>query len=506
MSEATRPAGLLPPWKVAELPAPPAFTFRNVLAVVGPGTIALSMSIGTGEWILGPMVTVKYGFSMMWIVLLGILFQLFMNLEFIRYTVYTGEPTVNGFMRMWPAPVAWAGIYIVLALCQLAWPAWAKSSAAVIFALVKGHLPGEVPGVDDSTALYVMGVIPFLATIMIVSVGGKTERMLEIVNKIMVVFVLGFLVVMCVLFVKPAIWGQALVGHLGLGSTPEGFRFELIPKGADFVLLAGFAGFAANGGIGNVMTSNWIRDKGYGMGSVVGYISTAIGGRKVNVSPVGSVFETTPENLSRWRAWWKYLHVDQTVVWAVGCFLGMFLNVILAKAIMPAGQQISGVQVGAFQAKFLAEHGGPILWYLTLLNGFWILFGSQLSIVDGFVRLTTDIFWSGSSKVREIAKGDIRKVYYSLLVLFAIWGCIAMQLEGGKLVRIASNAAAFILVIAGTHVLFLNRRFLPRELQSPVPLRIGVALGVVFYAIFSTLSVGQQLGWWGTPSGAGGGH
>jgi hypothetical protein len=35
----------LPPWRVADLPAPPPFTLRNVLAVIGPGTIALSMSI-----------------------------------------------------------------------------------------------------------------------------------------------------------------------------------------------------------------------------------------------------------------------------------------------------------------------------------------------------------------------------------------------------------------------------------------------------------------------------
>lgn len=493
MSDPTADAGKLPPWTVKELPAPPAFTFKNVLAVIGPGTIALSMSIGTGEWILGPMVTVKYGFSLMWIVLLGIVFQLFMNLEFIRYTVYTGEPTVNGFMRTKPGPAFWAVIYILLALCQLGWPAWAKGSAAVIFAMAKGRLPEAA----DSTALYVMGVIPFLVTILVVSVGGKTERMLEIVNKFMVIFVLGFLVTMCVWIVPGHIWAEAFLGH---------FKFLSIPETADFVLLAGFAGFAANGGIGNVMTSNWIRDKGYGMGSVVGYISTAIGGRKVNVSPVGSVFEMTPENLSRWRTWWKYLHVDQTVVWAVGCFLGMYLNVMLAKAIIPAGEELKGFQVGAFQAKFLAEHGGQILWYLTLLNGFWILFGSQLSIVDGFVRLTTDIFWSGSAKVREFAKGDIRKVYYTLLLVFAVWGCIAMQMEGGKLVKIASNAAAFILVIAGSHVLFLNRRFLPREIRAPVWLSVGVALGVVFYAFFSTMSVGQQLGLWGSPGAPGGGH
>ena len=55
------PSGRLGPWNVADLPAPPKFNFRNVMAVIGPGTIALSMSIGSGEWLMGPTVTVKYG-------------------------------------------------------------------------------------------------------------------------------------------------------------------------------------------------------------------------------------------------------------------------------------------------------------------------------------------------------------------------------------------------------------------------------------------------------------
>ena len=131
------------PWSVKDLPEPRPFTFRNILAVVGPGAIALSVSIGTGEWILGPGVVVDYGATLMWIVTLSVLFQLVLNLHFIRYTVYTGEPVVNGFMRTKPGPVFWAVVYIALALCQLGWPAWAASSAAPLFTYFSGHLPSE---------------------------------------------------------------------------------------------------------------------------------------------------------------------------------------------------------------------------------------------------------------------------------------------------------------------------------------------------------------------------
>jgi hypothetical protein len=36
--------GALPPWDVADLPAPPPFAFRNVLKVIGPGAIMAATS------------------------------------------------------------------------------------------------------------------------------------------------------------------------------------------------------------------------------------------------------------------------------------------------------------------------------------------------------------------------------------------------------------------------------------------------------------------------------
>ncbi len=481
--------GKLPPWNIADLPQPRPFGFRNALAVIGPGVIVLSTSIGTGEWLLGPANVVKYGFSVMWIVTLGIFFQLVLNLQFVRYTMYTGEPVVNGFMRTRPGPWFWGFVYIVLALCQVGWPAWAANSAPTIFATFAGHLPTAA----DAQTIQWIGIGTFLLCIVIVAFGGKVERMLEWVNWFMVVFILIFLVVVNILFVKPGVWWEAIIGHFAF--TADG-RFMPIPPGADWILLGAFAGFAGNGGIGNVWTSNYIRDKGFAMGSVVGYIPSAFGGKVVKVSPVGSVFPTTTENMSRWRVWMKYLHVDQTVVWAGGCVLGMFLNVTLARALIPPGTNMEGLGAGAIQAQALADAAGTrVLWFMTLLNGFWILFGSQLTIVDGFVRLSTDILWTGSARVRAWARDDIRRVYYTLLVVFALWGCAAINLTRPFiLVKIAANAAGFILVVAGIHILFL-RRMIPREVRGSPWQAALIVLSVVFSAFFFSMNVADALGW-----------
>ena len=101
-TQAPRRPGALPAWASADLPAPPPFTPRNVLRVIGPGAILLATAIGGGEWLVGPAAGVKYGTTIMGVATIAILLQLVFNLEAIRYTLYTGEPIYTGFMRLAP--------------------------------------------------------------------------------------------------------------------------------------------------------------------------------------------------------------------------------------------------------------------------------------------------------------------------------------------------------------------------------------------------------------------
>ena len=84
--------GCLPNWETGDLPEPLAFTLPNILKTIGPGAILLAGSIGGGEWIIGPLTTVRYGTGILWVATLGIFLQMIFNLEAIRYTLYTGEP------------------------------------------------------------------------------------------------------------------------------------------------------------------------------------------------------------------------------------------------------------------------------------------------------------------------------------------------------------------------------------------------------------------------------
>ena len=143
--------GALPPWTQADLPEPRPFSLVNSLKTIGPGAILLAAAIGGGEWIVGPMMVVSYGPSILWIATAAILLQSLFNLEGIRYTLYTGEPILTGVMRLSPGPAMWATVYGLLAVTQLATPALAKGCAAVLFAAYQHRLPEEG---DESTASY----------------------------------------------------------------------------------------------------------------------------------------------------------------------------------------------------------------------------------------------------------------------------------------------------------------------------------------------------------------
>jgi hypothetical protein len=479
--DATLPAdhGELPRWEVSELPAPPPFGFRNMLKVIGPGAIMAATSIGGGEWLVGPAAAVKYSSSIFLMATVAILLQVIFNLEAIRYTLYTGEPIYGGIMRLRPGPRFWAGFYTLLGFLQLGLPALAGSAAATLF----GAWMGRMPGAPDQVVQAWIASALIIFVVLVLSFGGTIERMLEYFAWTMLGVVFLFLIVVNVAFVPLAHWWETFTGF---------FSFAGLPKPIDWGLIGALAATAGSGGIGNLTVTNWVRDKGFGMGAKVGAIPSAVGGHEIQLSHVGTVFPTTPENMARWREWLRYVHADQLWVWGLFCFCGMFLNVNLATAIIPHGTDLQGLAAGAYQAEYLSKIW-PGFWFLTLFNGFWILFKTQLGNTDILVRTITDAVWMSSSSARAWKPG-IRAIYYGILVVFSVWGLIAIHSASPfTLFKILANMAGIVLLIAGVQIFLVNRRFLPAAVRPPLWREAGLLLCSAFYAFFAFFVVRDLL-------------
>jgi len=469
----------LAPWSVAELPAPPLTKGMGFLGVIGPGAIILGASIGSGEWLLGPAAFVKYGMSLLWITSVAAFLQTVLNTELIRYTLYTGEPALVGFMRTKPHATFWACVYALFYFLQVGWPAWAGAAAGAIFYL----FGGELAGAAHASTVYWIGAGVFMTCVLILLSGRRIERTLELLNWVLVVMILGGLTLLCLFFANGSRWIEAGLGFFGF-SVPTG-QFSFFPVGVDWFLIGAFAAYSAAGGVVNLTLSNWARDKGFGMGKVVGFIPAAIGGQAIPLAHTGSTFRVTAESLTHWRSWWRIVQVDQWGVFFVGALLGMGLPAILYTSFLRAGEDIRDLAIATALADAMAAQSGAMVGFLVAMMSVWMLFKTQLDVLEGTVRAVTDILWTGSDRIHHWTGGEVRLVYYSVLAAVVTWGVIALGLaQPIILLQLSANIAGVVFVISALHILYVNTTFLPKELQPPLWRRLALVLMALFYGFF----------------------
>jgi hypothetical protein len=447
--------------------------------------IVLGVSIGGGEFLLGPAAFVRHGLSLLWIVPVAVVFQTLFNTEVMRYTMATGEPVFTGFMRTAPSPSFWAWVYSGLYFLQIGWPGPAGTAAAAIFFLVARRLPGD----GDVNTIYSIGVAAFLVCTGILSVGKRVERTLELLNWVLVAAILGGFLVLAVVFVPAGTWVAAGLGFAGFNA--ETGRFEFFPAGTDLLLLGALAAYSGSGGVVNLTLSNWARDKGYGMAEHAGYIPAAVGGRKVHLAHTGFTFGPGVEAAARWQGWWRLVRADQWGVFCCGAILGMLLPALLYVTFLPRGTDIQNLAISAALASAIGAAAGPIAAGAIAFLGAWLLFKTQLDLLEGMVRVLTDILWTGSRRVRAWRGGDVRAVYYSVMAAVVLWAAVALRLaQPIVLLLIAANVAAGVFVIASLHLLYVNTRLLPEHVRPPAWRRAALVGMALFYGFFAAMSVG----------------
>lgn len=81
---------------VAALPEP-----MSLRRMVGPGVVAVGIGLAAGEIILWPYLTSIGGLGLLWLAVITLVVQTFINMEIERYTLATGQTVVAGFSRWW---------------------------------------------------------------------------------------------------------------------------------------------------------------------------------------------------------------------------------------------------------------------------------------------------------------------------------------------------------------------------------------------------------------------
>ncbi len=235
----------------------------------------------------------------------------------------------------------------------------------------------------------------------------------------------------------------------------------------DWATVVAFIGIAGAGGLANTLFSNYTRDKGWGMGSQVGAIPSAIGGRTIGLSHIGAAFVPEGQNLERWRGWMRHIMRDQGV-WVAASILGMALPCMMSLEFI-RNATVTGDRVAAMTAPGIADRYpsfGWIFWFTTLFCGFLVLFPGQVSVCDQIARRWTDMIWTASAHAHRLGRGEVR--------CHLLWHhgdlcrvrpgdpLVAARLQIAKIGVVLGNLA---LSFTTLQALYVNRTLLPPTLR-----------------------------------------
>lgn len=510
---------LMPPWTVAELPASPAFQWRKLVLMVGPGLVMGGAAIGGGEWLTGPLVTARYGGALLWLATLSVVFQVIYNVEISRYTLYSGEPIFTGKFRIGPHPLFWVVMYLLLDIGSFL-PYLASNAAIPLGAMLRGRIPDpSIPA--DQSLLTVLSCGIFLSVLIPLCIGGKVYNSIRALMTFKLVFVLTFLLYLAFQYSTVATWKEIGGGFLKFGNVPvkpaedtnddgkqdageqphqnidnvfsawsEGrsLAFDLSLLG----ILASMVAISGNGGLTNTPISSFTRDQGWGMGKHVGAIPSLVGGHAIELSHSGKVFRLTPESLRRWAGWMAHVSREQYLVWLPACFVGLALPSMLSVQFLQRGTvpndkwQAAAMTAGSVR-DVVGTAWGPMFWYLTLFCGFLILASSMVTTADGVLRRWVDVFWTASRRLQSWDPSQIGILYFGVLCCYTLVGILMLLLVRGDTLLVTATGMMYnyALGFSCLHTLRVNTTLLPQELRPRLWQRIALVLGSVFF-----LSVG----------------
>jgi hypothetical protein len=264
-------------------------------------------------------------------------------------------------------------------------------------------------------------------------------------------------------------------------------------------MLLGALAFAGAGGTMNLSQSNYIRDKGYGMGAHVGRITNPLTGNEEAVSEVGYHFPHDEANGQKWRQWWRRAGWEHFFSFLVTCIVCLVLLTLISYTLfydaagnltVDPAQYKEGLGFVWAEALRLQALIGPLAKYAFLIMGVAILFTTEFGVLDAASRISTDIVkvtW-----LRDNSRWSEGRLYFCFL-----WGEIALatiilildmfQIQIGALGLFKLTAAmnGGVMFLYSMILFYLNRYRLPALVRIPMWRLVILGWTILFYGFFT---------------------
>lgn len=447
------------------LPKPPSL-WRSI----GPSFILLGLALGSGELILWPYLAANWGLGLIWGALLGITFQYLLNLEVMRYSLAWGESVFVGLRKIGKFLPAW---FILSTFIPWSLPGFSSASSQIIAAITPFN------------NLKILSIVLLVTTGLILTIGKTLYRTMEIFQKAIILLGLPFIVILVFLVSKSADWVELAQGLVGKGS---GWWF--FPPGVAFASFLGAFAYSGAGGNLNLAQSYYIKEKGFGMGSFTGKITSLFAPGKKVVELEGQTFTDSPENRRLWGHWWRLVSVEHFLVfWGLG-FLTIVLLAVLSRSLVFGQASQSGIAFLFQEGAALSQILHPFIGTFFLIVSAVMLFSTQVGVLESSSRII-------SENVLLLIHKPGQKTNPSLAFYLALWsqivfGIVTLLLgyqEPRTLLTLSAVLNGAAMMVAFPLVYWLNKRKLNKELQPALWRKIGLAVAFAFFVYFVILIV-----------------
>lgn len=409
------PSGVTPPTSIAQS-----------LKYIGPGLILTAGIVGTGELVATPNVAAGSGFDLLWLIILGCMVKVFVQVELGRYAVATGTPTLH-MLDMVPGP----------RVRGVGWMVWVFLPVfAAMISVVGGMLGGtaevmNLAGFDASAST--IAIVLGLSLSILLGVGRY---------KLVERFSIGLVV----LFTASTIFALGALQYTDFRITGanlvDGLKFRFP---ADFSAAFAAFGIIGVGAAELIYYPYWCLEKGY---------ATRVGLRDAGW-------------LIRARGWMRVMKVDAfaSLILYTSATVVFFL---LGAAVLHAKDvQLSDQGLVTSLAHMYQESIGPLGFWVFVVGAFATLYSTAFAATAANARLLADLlpmFGLMSPTDDPERKTKRIKLIGAMLplygtVLYVVWPAPL------SLILISGVGQAILLPFLAACALYLRHRKLSVELR-----------------------------------------
>lgn len=440
------------------LVADPPTSFGGMLRYLGPGFILTASIVGSGELIATTALGAEAGFVALWVIIVSCLVKVFVQLEFGKHAIHSGETTFEALNQL-PGPKFGKG----------SWATWLW----LLMMLIK---PLQVGGIIGGVGLIMNIMVPAIPVWVWVCLAAPTVSLMiyrgnyGFIEKLALIMVGAF-----ALFTFACLVGVQYTGFAMTGAqVKEGLSFwNGIPASVVGVAIAAF-GITGVGGDEVMAYNYWLLEKGY---------AARTGPR-----------EDSPEWNRRARGWIRVMYWDAFLSMLVYTFMTVAFYLLGAAILHAQGLKPEGFETVKTLSRMYTDSLGSWAEVSFLIGAFFVLFSTLFSALAGWSRLFSDAFSSvGWINYHDpVSRG--RSIAFFAFFFPALWAVlffffkdpVFMVLAGG-----AITAAILLLVVVGA-VHFRYRR-LPASLRPTALYDAGFWISVISIVILAVLAVTKAL-------------